>query len=60
MVVVFILVFLGISVFFVVIVFCIGEFENKCMGLWRSRWFLVVVEYDNIDFEKEISKYNKF
>lgn len=60
MVAVFTLVLLGISALFVAIVFCIGEFENKRTGLWRSRRLSVAVEHDNTDLEKEISKYNKF
>lgn len=60
MVAVFTLVLLGISALIVAIVFCIGEFENKRTGLWRSRRLSVAVEHDNTDLEKEISKYNKF
>ena len=60
MVAVFTLVLLVICGLFVLIVFCIGEFENKHTGLWRSRRLSVAVDHDHKDIEKEFSKYNKF
>ena len=60
MVAVFTLVLLAICGLFVLTVFCIGEFENKHTGLWRSRRLSVAVDHDHKDIEKEFSKYNKF
>ena len=60
MVAVFTLVLLVICGLFVLVVFCIGEFENKHTGLWRSRRLSVAVDHDHKDIEKEFSKYNKF
>lgn len=60
MVAVFTLVLLVFSGLLVIAVVCIGEFENKRTGLWRSRRLSVAVDHDHQDLEKEISKYNKF